>query len=161
MLTEIVFYKGLLLFEKVIPTFIEKIIYSGKKCLVYVEDEASCMKWDTLLWTYSKAAFLPHASDVQNLDEDHIARQPLFITSEKKNKNKASVLVNLSLNFVENMDNFEKIIEFTNFFQESVEERFSLYKGFQPFVSGILWQKQEKGIWESLNMKDLCKKTAA
>jgi DNA polymerase-3 subunit chi len=43
---------------------------------------------DTHLWTYSEQSFLPHGTAA----DGYVARQPIYLTTEDENPNKAEVL---------------------------------------------------------------------
>lgn len=74
--------------EDVLPGLIEKTLERGWRALVRAESAERAASIDALLWTYSDASFLPHAI----AGEGNPALQPVLITVEDDNPNRADVL---------------------------------------------------------------------
>lgn len=75
--------------ESVLPKLCEKAFLSGKKIKVLLGNEERIEFVNTLLWTYSDESFLPHGSKKDGFIEE----QPIFISSDNKNENNASILI--------------------------------------------------------------------
>ena len=73
--------------DEALPPLIEKTLERGWRALVRVDSAERADALDTRLWTFNDG-FLPHA---QAGDGDP-ARQPVLITMEEGNPNKADVL---------------------------------------------------------------------
>ena len=88
-LTEILFYhlerRSL---DDVLPGLIERTRQRGQRALIRAESAERAQAIDNLLWTWSEESFLPHA---QAGDGDSAA-QPVLITTEDGNANRAQVL---------------------------------------------------------------------
>ena len=88
-MTETLFYhlerRGL---DDVLPGLLEKTLQRGWRAIVRTESAERAEAIDNLLWTYNDQTFLPHA---QAGDGDP-ARQPVLITVEEGNPNKAQIL---------------------------------------------------------------------
>ena len=74
--------------DDVLPGLIEKTLERGWKALIRVESSERADAIDNLLWTYSEQTFLPHAQS----GDGNPNRQPVLITVEQDNPNKANVL---------------------------------------------------------------------
>lgn len=73
--------------EDVLPGLVEKSLERGWKVLIKCESADRADALDSLLWTFNDG-FLPHAQ----LGDGQPARQPVLITVEEGNPNKASIL---------------------------------------------------------------------
>jgi len=67
----------------------EKCYYSNLKTNVFTENHDYSENLDRVLWIYSKKHFIPHATCSDPLPE----KQPVYITHELKNYNKAEILI--------------------------------------------------------------------
>jgi len=74
-------------FDEALPPLIEKTLARGWRALVRVDSAERADALDTRLWTYNDG-FLPHAQ----LGDGEAARQPVLITTEEGNPNRADVL---------------------------------------------------------------------
>jgi len=74
--------------EDVLPGLLERTLARGWRALVRTESSDRAAAIDSLLWTCDEESFLPHA---QKGDGDSAA-QPILITVEPGNPNRADVL---------------------------------------------------------------------
>ena len=74
--------------EDVLPELLERTLARGWRALVRAESSDRAQAIDTLLWTWSEESFLPHAQS----GEGDAATQPVLITVEAGNPNRADVL---------------------------------------------------------------------
>ncbi|MBU6298234.1 MAG: DNA polymerase III subunit chi [Alphaproteobacteria bacterium] len=74
--------------DDVLPGLIEKTLERGWRALIRADTAERADAIDTRLWTYSEQTFLPHAQ----LGDGDPARQPVLITVEEGNPNRANVL---------------------------------------------------------------------
>jgi DNA polymerase III subunit chi len=74
--------------DDVLPGLLEKTLERGWRAIVRTESAERAEAIDNLLWTYNDQTFLPHA---QAGDGDPV-RQPVLITVEEGNPNKAEIL---------------------------------------------------------------------
>ncbi|XVN41281.1 MAG: DNA polymerase III subunit chi [Rickettsia endosymbiont of Argas persicus] len=77
---------------KAIFLLIEKCYYSDLKSVVLTVDTEQQEMLNKNLWTYSRKQFIPHGSKVDPQPE----KQPIYITNELQNPNKAEVLIIIS-----------------------------------------------------------------
>lgn len=88
-MTEVLFYhlerRSL---EEVLPGLVERTLARGWRALIRTESGDRAQAIDNLLWTSSEEGFLPHAQS----GEGDAASQPVLITVEEGNANRAQVL---------------------------------------------------------------------
>jgi DNA polymerase-3 subunit chi len=149
---ELFFYDLEVPLENILPVLVEKV-YAGKgRCVIYVDTQEQCAQWNSKLWTYTTLSFLPHASSAQNLPDDKIAMQPIFITNEWENKNEATVAFNLTASIVKDAASYLRVVEFFACWQEdsdhewTASNRRSAYASVCPGISCTLL-KQQSGEW--------------
>ena len=74
--------------EDVLPGLVGKSLERGWKALIRADTADRADAIDTLLWTYDDQSFLPHAQ----MGDGDASRQPVLITVEEGNPNKAEIL---------------------------------------------------------------------
>jgi DNA polymerase-3 subunit chi len=74
--------------DDVLPGLIERTLMRSWRALIRAESGERTQALDNLLWTWNEESFLPHA---QTGDGD-ASRQPVLITTEAENANRAHVL---------------------------------------------------------------------
>ncbi|MBV9571296.1 MAG: DNA polymerase III subunit chi [Alphaproteobacteria bacterium] len=88
-MTEVLFYhlerRSL---EDILPGLVERTLERKWRALIKCESADRAAALDTLLWTYDDQSFLPHAQ----LGDGEPMDQPVLLTVENENANKADVL---------------------------------------------------------------------
>lgn len=74
--------------EDVLPGLLERTRERGQRAVVRVGTAERMAALDTQLWTYSEQTFLAHGTGADGFAE----RQPIYLTTEDENPNKADVL---------------------------------------------------------------------
>jgi DNA polymerase-3 subunit chi len=74
--------------DDVIPGLVERTLERGWRALIRVESADRAATIDALLWTYNDESFVPHAI----AGDGDAARQPVLVTVEEDNANRAQVL---------------------------------------------------------------------
>lgn len=74
--------------DDVLPDLLTRTRQRGWRALVRVGSAERMEMLDTHLWTYSDQDFLAHGTAA----DGHAARQPIYLTTEEENPNKADVL---------------------------------------------------------------------
>ena len=132
--------------EAALPKLVEKILEKGHKILVYGEDEAEIKAIDEALWSYEALSFLPHDKDGCKWPE----KQPVFLTQEQENKNKATVLLLLNGAISDLMQEIPMTLMMFNGQDASVVDtcrtHWSQYKGQGAHLT--YWQQNEMGGWD-------------
>lgn len=75
--------------EQALPRLLEKIIASGKRCLIRCGTPERLQHLDEALWTYGRGSFLPHGTSA----DDYPDKQPIYLTCTTENPNQSSLLV--------------------------------------------------------------------
>jgi DNA polymerase-3 subunit chi len=73
--------------ERVLPPLIERALDRGWKCVVQATSAELLGEIDDLLWTYSDASFIAHAT----AQEGDAECQPVYLTRDNDNPNQAAV----------------------------------------------------------------------
>lgn len=75
--------------EQALPEIAQKAFERGHRLLIKTGSAERLEVIDTILWTHEPASFLPHG----RLRDGFEADQPVFLTLEDDNPNKANVLI--------------------------------------------------------------------
>jgi len=88
-MAEVLFYhlEGSAL-DDVLPGLLERTRERGQRAVVRVGSAERMAALDTQLWTYSEQTFLAHGTAA----DGHGEKQPIYLTTEDENPNKAEVL---------------------------------------------------------------------
>lgn len=88
LLSEIGFYQlGRRSLDTVLPRLLEKALAAGHRVVVRHPDVSLLKRLDARLWDYEAASFLPHG-----MDGEAAAAQPVLLTAEAGNANRADLL---------------------------------------------------------------------
>ena len=74
--------------DEALPPLVEKTLERGWRALIRADSAERADAIDTRLWTYAEDGFLPHAQ----AGDGEASRQPVLITVEAGNPNRADVL---------------------------------------------------------------------
>jgi DNA polymerase-3 subunit chi len=149
-MTSISFYQLLTTpLEKTLPRLLEKIYASSKRAVVLVESEERLAQLDSVFWTYSTNAFLPHGS--AKLDQEFHKRQPIWLTTlPHDNPNDAEVLVVTSGHQLDTLEPFQRVLDFfdgnTPTALANAQKRMDFYKN--QGHSLTIWCQNLQGGWE-------------
>jgi DNA polymerase III subunit chi len=75
--------------EAALPRLLEKVLAGGFRAVVMAGSRARVDALNAQLWTYKPGSFLPHGSAA----DGNAADQPIWLTDQDENPNRASVLV--------------------------------------------------------------------
>jgi DNA polymerase III subunit chi len=78
--------------DQALPPLLERALGEGRRVLVRASSEEVVAALNERLWTYDDASFLPHGA----AGDGDPMEQPIFLTTELKNANAATMLVRLS-----------------------------------------------------------------
>ena len=115
----------------------EEFYLNGERVLVMVQDDNQGVTLDQFMWTWKKAAFLPHAYDNGSQE---CFDEPVVISIREENPNGAGVLIAgrpCSIDFVRH---FRLVIDFADLYDEQLRdaarERFREFReaGFAPIM---------------------------
>ncbi len=127
----------------------EKLYDSRENTLFLFDNDESLKMMDTKLWTFSKLSFIPHGSRF-SLSLDDAASCCIWLSTSIEFINHPTCLIHNGLSVIDNMQNFEKIIDVFDKTQvDFAKERSVLYKnlGFDNQKiweqSGAQWNRKE------------------
>jgi DNA polymerase III subunit chi len=78
--------------DQALPPLLEGALAEGRRVLVRASSQEMVAALNERLWTYDDASFLPHGA----AGDGDPMEQPIFLTTELKNANAATMLVRLS-----------------------------------------------------------------
>jgi DNA polymerase-3 subunit chi len=122
---------------RVLCDLAEEFYLAGQRVLVMVQDDNQGVTLDRFMWTWKKAAFIPHVYENGSVD---CHDEPVVIVAEEENPNGAQVLlmgVPCSLEFIRH---FQHVTDFAEVFDEArlqvSRDRFKKYRelGFAPVM---------------------------
>ncbi len=141
--------------EKSVAKLLEKVYEAGMKSVLKVGSTESLDSYNKLLWTFSSFAFLPHSAKG---DKFKANRQPLYLSTDIENPNKATVLATVDGTQLESdsegMSNFKRCLDiFNGHDDDAVTKARSRWKYYK--TKGYVltyWKQDEKGRWAKQNI---------
>jgi DNA polymerase-3 subunit chi len=137
--------------KKIFPRLLEKAWEAKNRVLVYASTCDLVKQYNDLLWTYSKEAFLPHGSDI----DDYPELQPIYLTSKIDNINKANLLFIVDGVIPGNFYQFERILDIFEYNNDSslksARKRYNHYQREGGKVS--CWSQNTSGKWQMADME--------
>ena len=132
--------------EQIIPVLTEKAYASGKKVLIKTDLEEKAEYLNTLLWTYKPDSWLPHGTSADGFETE----QPVLITTEESNPNKAEIVILVDGGTLEEIESFERCL---NIFDGRDDAALSQARVFWKAVvdaghTANYWQQSDAGKWE-------------
>lgn len=89
-MTDVSFYHlRTMTLERALPKILERALADGYRIVMMAGSPERVDHLDSLLWTYNEASFLPHGS----ARDGNADRQPIWLTADDENPNRASMLV--------------------------------------------------------------------
>lgn len=131
--------------ERALPKLLEKVYESGKRVHVLCQSLEHLGLLNTVLWTYSPTAFLPHGAE--GIPMDH----PIWLSCTPVNANKADILV-VTNGYVVPADlPYERVLDLFHSADEealhAARERFKYYKSLDYELT--FWRQNDQGGWEN------------
>lgn len=151
-MTEVSVYKlSVTPLEKTLPKLMEKVLQGGMRAVIVSTSKERVDVLNALLWTYTTLTFLPHGS----ADDGFADQQPIWLTTEVENPNKADVLVLCDGASSVSLQGFTRCLDLfdgndTDSTQDA-RKRIEQYKAQGCSVS--YWQQDPKGAWQKINTK--------
>ncbi|MBF0589841.1 MAG: DNA polymerase III subunit chi [Magnetococcales bacterium] len=116
------------------------------RVLLLASGVAQAHEWDGFLWRYPEEGFLPHAV----WSAPYPDRQPVLIALEPLDVNRASILINLGLEPLDRLDQYDMVIHFVD--GSSPAQLTSSRKLFRHYLEAdcILehWVQSPSGQWK-------------
>lgn len=132
--------------SEALPKLLEKVLEANSRALVITDTDERAEEISKFLWTYHPQSFLPHGTKKDGRPLD----QPIWISPNPTNENKANILVLTSDMGVSDLSSYQRCLDiFDGNNSESValaRVRWKTYKdqGHTP----IYWQQDDSGKWQ-------------
>ncbi|MEE2524782.1 DNA polymerase III subunit chi [Hyphobacterium sp. HN65] len=129
-----------------LPELLEKTLEKGWRALVRTSSTDRLKELDQRLWTVKEDNFLAHGRS----DEPDPDRQPILLSLEEDNANKAQVLFTLDGVEPENPDGFERCcVMFDAADEAAINASRALWKKAKGEGRSVAyWQQSVEGRWE-------------
>ncbi|MCE2951395.1 MAG: DNA polymerase III subunit chi [Alphaproteobacteria bacterium] len=133
--------------EKGCARLLERVLGAGQRAVLYCADKERLAHLDTVLWTYSSAAFLPHGTEKDGYAKD----QPIWLTDKWENPNGADLVVILDADEVQDDRVFTRCLDIFDGSHDSALEkartRWRLYR--ERGYHLAYWKQNAQGEWET------------
>ncbi|GBD41309.1 hypothetical protein HRbin39_00688 [bacterium HR39] len=131
--------------EEALPRLLEKVLEAGKRAVVRGTDPERIEHLARVLWTYERDSFLPHGTQRDGFPE----RQPVWLTTEAENPNRAQVLVLVDGAEHEGIEGFERVLDlFDGNDPEQLERARGRWKAARAAGHTLTyWRQDERGRW--------------
>ncbi len=132
--------------ERALPKLLERVVASSMKALVLADNEERVGMLNSTLWTYDQDSFLPHGSGKDGDAE----LQPIYLTVEEDNPNRANVLVLVDGGQHKDLAHFDRCLDmFDGNDQDAVAQARTRWKAYQDAGHEVTyWQQNDAGKWE-------------
>jgi len=132
--------------EDALPTILEKALERGMRIIVMSGDEKQLKNLNSHLWTYQDHSFLPHGM----ANDGSVSLQPIYLTCEDENPNKADLLISVYSATSEKMADYELCCEvFDGLDQDEVQAARQKWKRYKEAgYKLIYYQQSAEGRWE-------------
>lgn len=131
--------------DTVLPALVSKAFENGHRIIIKAKDEQDVARFNELLWTFSQSSFLPHGS----AKDGHAEKQPIWMTHEDENPNKADVLIRINGADCQTVSDFALCCDVFDGRDEQIlsaaRTRWKTYKDADLNIT--YWQQGDKG-WE-------------
>lgn len=131
--------------NETLPPLLEKTLQKGWRALVRASSQDRLEELDGMLWTYRDESFLPHG----RYDQDDAARQPVLLTLEAANLNKAQILFLTDPAAEFDMEQFERVaLVFDGNDADAVAAARTCWKAVRERDAAVsYWRQTEDGKW--------------
>lgn len=145
-MTEIRFYHlSQISLSQALPELLEKVMERGWRAVVMASSPERVEALTQTLWTYNERSFLPHG----NAKDGNAELQPIWLTPNDENPNKANVLMLTENASSENLASYELVCQLFDEQDDGAVEaaraRWQEYKGQGHTLT--YWQQSETG-WQ-------------
>jgi DNA polymerase-3 subunit chi len=137
--------------EKMLPKLLEKTYASNQRAVVLVDSQERLELLNSVFWTYSTNAFLPHGS-AADAPETH-SRQPIWLTTEVENPNGASLIISTSGALIKPSSGFNRCLDvFDGNIPDFLTAANNRLKHYQNLgVACVYWRQNMQGGWEDIS----------
>ena len=132
--------------DQVLPQLLTKALEQGHKIIVKTSNAQETERLNSHLWTWNPNSFIPHGSEKDSYETD----QPVFLTDNDKNPNKADVLILTQNTESQDLKDFKLICDMIDGRNDQAvadaRTRWSAYKDAGHDVT--YWQQSPQGGWD-------------
>lgn len=131
--------------DQALPSIALKAWQSGKHVMIRVSDKKEAARLNDLLWTFHPNVFLPHGAD----GDKHPEKQPVFLTANDNNVNRAEILILTHGCVMEDISSFAMVCEMLDGRVESqIKDARGRWKTYKDAGHDLTyWQQDEHGKW--------------
>ncbi|ABK45171.1 DNA polymerase III, chi subunit [Magnetococcus marinus MC-1] len=131
--------------ERALLKILNKVYGMGLRVCIVVEDRQQAQGLDEHLWRHPPDSFLPHATSVDPFPE----AQPILISEQPVDPNGATVVVMLTPVPLENLDQFDTVVDFVPDDPQAKRASRLRYKHYKDAQCQMeYWIQTPKGQWE-------------
>ena len=130
----------------VLPVLLTKALERGHRIVVKMNDEMELQRMNDHLWSFHPDSFLPHGSHKDGKAD----MQPIWLTTQDENPNKADVLILCKGAQSEHQKDFVLCCELLDGHdQDAVTAARTRWKSYKEQDFKVTyWQQSEAGAWE-------------
>jgi DNA polymerase-3 subunit chi len=133
--------------DQVLPELLERTLQRGWRALVRTGDLARLGPLDEHLWAYRPDSFLPHG----RADEPRAEQQPVVLTTDEENANRADVLFLLDGADPGPLDGYQRcVLLFDGRNEDELAAARALWSGFRKQGLSVSYWKQGERGWEKM-----------
>ncbi|MBZ9655145.1 DNA polymerase III subunit chi [Phyllobacterium lublinensis] len=132
--------------ENALPGLVERSLERKWKVVIQTGSEERRDSLDNLLWTWTDASFLAHATDQEPYPEE----QPIILTTSDANPNGATVRFLVDGAEPRNVEAYERLVlMFDGHDQQQLEQARAQWKLLKTAGHSLTyWQQNAEGRWE-------------
>jgi DNA polymerase-3 subunit chi len=131
--------------DRALPKLLEKALEQSWRVVVLAGSAARVEQLDAALWTYDDASFLPHGTRA----DGNADRQPIWLTTEDENPNRATVLVAIDGARPAQPEAFTRCLDIFDDSEESVAAARARWRADKEAGHTLTyWQQTDRGGWE-------------
>lgn len=128
--------------DKALPKLVEKIYQSGLRALIVCETQERVEALNSILWTFSQTAFLPHGYTGDPL------RHPIWLSLASDNVNNADIVILLN-GIIVAPGQFKRCMDMFDGNDaacvQAARDRYKAYR--EQGLKLTYWRQNEKGAW--------------
>ncbi len=132
--------------ERALPQLLEKVCQAGYRAVVRAASKDRVESLSGVLWTYDPNSWLAHGT----AKDGHADSQPIWLTDDSENPNRANILVLTDGMRAEDFESFERCLDlFDGNDQDAVtaaRERWTAARDGGHELH--YWQQTDRGGWE-------------
>jgi DNA polymerase-3 subunit chi len=136
--------------DRALSRILEKALAGGQRAVVVAGSRERAKALDGQLWTYEERSFLPHGLAPASGEDEFAADQPIWLTTQVENPNRAGLLVLLDGQTVDTPEDWKLVCEiFDGNDADAVTAARARWKALKEGGHDLAyWRQTETGGWE-------------